>query len=473
MRRFLLLLGLCLLLSGPAGWVEAHVAPPPESFDTPEHIVGSGETLSSIARRYGADVHTLMRINDLADPREIYVGQHLRISLDPMEPDTREWQEHSLGLGENVALLAGRSGVSVDAMARANRLLNPGALLTGQTVRMPAQGEGMGLAMAGADETWTTLAIRQGLSRWEMMRLNPEPVYAGALVRLPGVQTTEGLPYPIVSVKLTPQPVYQGKTAILEIETAGLSTCEITYLERTEACYQQDLTHSYALIGIPAMQEPGNYELGLRVTAADGEAVVSMPLVVTAGRFNFERIDLPSNLQDLLDPELVQRESTRLAELQGLRSAERYWPLPYPLPVQASVSSYFGSRRSYNGGPYNVYHGGIDLRAGTGVPVHSPTAGVVVLAEPLAVRGNAVMVDHGWGVLTGYWHLSRIDVQVGQEVSAGQVLGLVGNTGRSTGSHLHWEMWVNGTAVDPLQWTTNFCPLPEPVRLMQNTRVAQ
>jgi murein DD-endopeptidase MepM/ murein hydrolase activator NlpD len=78
---------------------------------------------------------------------------------------------------------------------------------------------------------------------------------------------------------------------------------------------------------------------------------------------------------------------------------------------------------------------------------------VVVLAEPLFVRGNAVVLDHGRGVFTGYWHLQKLEVKAGDRVVAGQMLGEVGSTGLSTGPHLHWEMRVRGVAVDPLQWT--------------------
>jgi murein DD-endopeptidase MepM/ murein hydrolase activator NlpD len=76
----------------------------------------------------------------------------------------------------------------------------------------------------------------------------------------------------------------------------------------------------------------------------------------------------------------------------------------------------------------------------------------VTLAEPLSVRGNAVIIDHGRGIFTGYWHLSELDVTVGQSLNTGDVIGLVGNTGLSTGAHLHWEMRVHGIAVDPMQF---------------------
>ncbi len=74
------------------------------------------------------------------------------------------------------------------------------------------------------------------------------------------------------------------------------------------------------------------------------------------------------------------------------------------------------------------------------------------MAEKLVARGNAVLIDHGWGLVTGYWHMSKIDVKVGQRLTRGEVIGKVGNTGLSTGSHLHFELWVNGVSVDGKQW---------------------
>jgi murein DD-endopeptidase MepM/ murein hydrolase activator NlpD len=76
----------------------------------------------------------------------------------------------------------------------------------------------------------------------------------------------------------------------------------------------------------------------------------------------------------------------------------------------------------------------------------------VALAQPLQVRGNAILLDHGRGIFTGYWHLNELRVAVGQKVAAGDLIGLVGNTGLSTGAHLHWELRINGIAVDPTQF---------------------
>lgn len=128
------------------------------------------------------------------------------------------------------------------------------------------------------------------------------------------------------------------------------------------------------------------------------------------------------------------------------------------LPCPAPITSPFGTRRSYNGSGFDRIHAGTDFAAMPGAAIYAPAAGVVVMAETLNVRGNATLIDHGWGVYTGYWHQTEIKVRVGEVVQQGQVIGTVGQTGRVTGPHLHWEMFVGGVQVDPLQWTRQSFP---------------
>jgi murein DD-endopeptidase MepM/ murein hydrolase activator NlpD len=90
--------------------------------------------------------------------------------------------------------------------------------------------------------------------------------------------------------------------------------------------------------------------------------------------------------------------------------------------------------------------------------VYAPADGTVVFTGTLAVRGNAIVLDHGWGVMTGYWHLSAIHVTTGDVVAQGQHIGDIGNSGLSTGPHLHWEMRVNGVPTSGLQWVREEFP---------------
>ena len=122
---------------------------------------------------------------------------------------------------------------------------------------------------------------------------------------------------------------------------------------------------------------------------------------------------------------------------------------PHGVPVRTnSVTSEFGSRWHPISGGYR-FHTGLDLAAPQGAAVAATSPGTVVVAGWCGGYGQCVTIDHGGGVLTLYGHLSRIDVAPGQRVGQGQPIGLVGSTGRSTGPHLHYEVRINGQAVDP------------------------
>lgn len=463
MRRNVLFCFLSLLLLLSGFFPSAVLAQSLSALDADGptvHIVAAGETLFSIARRYGTDATTLAHLNDLSDPRKLYAGQPLLLPLSEGFPRA-DWQAHSLGLAETFSLLARRSGFDWLTLARANRILNPNALMLGQSVLLPPADTPMMLRVAPEGETWLTLALRHDLPYWQVARLNPQPIYGGMEWRLPGDSPSPYLPYPITALTLAPQPVVRGETTVLSLETAVQANCQITYLNKTEACYRQDFTHLFALVSLSPMLDAGTYTVELAVQYAGTEIALELPLVVASGRFGYERIDVSGSLSQLMNPALMEAERNALDAVADLRTPHRYWEFPFTYPVQAAISSYFGSRRSY-GGSYNTYHSGVDFRAGTGTPVRAPAEGRVVLAEKLAVRGNAIMLDHGWGLVTGYWHLSAIDVAVGDWVSKGQVIGRVGNTGLSTGSHLHWEMWVDAKPVNPLQWVEPFFPFPLP-----------
>ncbi len=461
-RRIALLILALLLLAGAtkAATVRAQASAPPYEI-APEHIVQPGETLFSIARRYGTDVATLCRLNAIADPRMIYVGQRLRIAPAADRPDLSRWMLRRIRLGEDAALLSRLARLPWPTFGTVNRLLSPESLLPGMTLYLPPQAEQTHLHLVAPQETRLDLAMREGLPFWTVATLNPTPFYADEIAALPGEGEATALPAPLRSVELAPQPLVRGDSAIVAVETeSAVADCRLRYLDHVEPCYPQDATHRFGFVSVSPMLDPATYTVTLELKLSDGsELALGFSLVVAPGRFSFERIDVPAGRQNLLDAQKIQEELQRLDALAALRTEERYWELPFDYPVHAAVSSYFGSRRSY-GGAFNSYHSGTDFRAASGTPVRAPADGVVVLAEPLFVRGNSIVLDHGWGVLTGYWHLSEIDVEVGQFVHRGEVIGKVGNTGLSTGAHLHWQMWVSGIPVNALQWTEPFFPVP-------------
>ncbi|MEM7798946.1 MAG: LysM peptidoglycan-binding domain-containing M23 family metallopeptidase [Chloroflexota bacterium] len=155
-----------------------------------------------------------------------------------------------------------------------------------------------------------------------------------------------------------------------------------------------------------------------------------------------------------IDAESIAAERARLFQLWEVVTPNVQWDTPFFEPVSGylSYSSLYGARRSYNGGPYSSYHEGLDFAAYRGSEVTAPSSGTVALAESLYVRGGAVIIDHGLGIYSGYYHLDEVLVGAGQSVAPGTLLGKVGTTGLSTGPHLHWDLLVNGEWVDPLAW---------------------
>ncbi len=421
-----------------------------------EHVVAAGETLFSIARRYGTTVDAIAHANGIPDPRQIYAGQRLVIpgALGPVEA----WTTHVVMPGETLQGIARQYGLDWQTVARANYLIHPTLLTVGQTLQIPADG---GKAPAGAlhavqaGETLSSIALRYGVSLWDLLRANwigrPPLSLPGQWLIVPGARPA-WMPSPFRKIDLYPVPVRQGGTLVIIVQTEEPVHLEGTLFGRTVP-FAEENGRYYAFVGVHAFTDPGLYELTLTATSDRGNAAVTVGVKVEEGGYGYERIDLPPSRAGLLSAEVIAAEQERLRSLRGLFTPQRYWNGPFRLPVEAAISSVFGTRRSYNGGPFNSYHEGVDFNIGAGALVRAPAGGIVVLAEPLQVRGNAVVIDHGWGILTGYWHLSRIEVTVGQEVRAGDIIGRVGNTGLSTGAHLHWDFWVGGINVNGLRWT--------------------
>ena len=178
---------------------------------------------------------------------------------------------------------------------------------------------------------------------------------------------------------------------------------------------------------------------------------------------NYQREDLYVE-STTIDPVVTEPENEQILSLTTSANPGRYWNTIFSSPAvyPDCFTSTYGTRRTYFGLNTNVeiegFHSGLDFCGGEGLQITSPAPGVVVFAGPLTVRGNATVIDHGWGVYSGFWHQSEILVQAGERVEQGQVVGLVGGTGRVTGAHLHWELWVNGVQVNPLDWLQRIYP---------------
>jgi murein DD-endopeptidase MepM/ murein hydrolase activator NlpD len=166
--------------------------------------------------------------------------------------------------------------------------------------------------------------------------------------------------------------------------------------------------------------------------------------------FGTEELSLPSHLVDLKakDLERVKKEAKQLQTLFESFREERLWRGAFVRPVEGEISGAFGLNRIING-KQGSPHTGVDLKAEEGIPILATNSGMVVLVDELFFTGKSVILDHGWGLYSMYFHLSEVSVKKGDRVDTGAMLGRVGSTGRSTGSHLHWGIKLNGARVDP------------------------
>jgi murein DD-endopeptidase MepM/ murein hydrolase activator NlpD len=169
----------------------------------------------------------------------------------------------------------------------------------------------------------------------------------------------------------------------------------------------------------------------------------------------------PVRLQHLTMPRRIERLYTypgRKKELATVRRAlltetpaER-WIGNFMIPIHGRYTTWFGERRIRNGRVVGT-HMGLDIAAPTGTPIRADNTGRVVLARALVMHGTTVVIDHGLGVISLFLHQSALRCHEGQMVHRGDIIGLVGQTGVATGPHLHWGVYVHGTAVSPLFWT--------------------
>lgn len=202
-----------------------------------------------------------------------------------------------------------------------------------------------------------------------------------------------------------------------------------------------------AFVGIPLNQPLGAAQLHYRL---DGE-VRTHAFEVTDKAYTEQHITLSN--PEMVNPnpqqlERIRRESQVQRNLY-LRFSDQALPEQgFVQPLQGTITSLFGHRRFFNGQPRNP-HSGLDIAAPTGTEVRAPAAGEVVLVDDLYYNGKTVFLDHGQGLITMYCHLSAQTVNPGDRVDQGQVIGLVGATGRVTGPHLHWSVSLNGYRVDP------------------------
>ena len=434
----------------------------------PYYMVREGDSLWQIAARFGVTLGELQEANGIRDPGQVVVGTKLVIPglrgvSGPLDAVT-------VSYGETLRSLSRNYGVSESALAQVNRILNPSEVYAGSTLIVPVAANQESPAVARAHlasgQSLLELAILEGSDPWSLVLQNglsgTSMALTGDILRSEPSQGNRllGLPAAISQVEVEPLQMVQGGTTVIKVYAPPGMTLRGSLAERNLNFFPRDFGY-VALQGIHAMTSPGLYPLSLEGETPDGwQFIFSQNVLIRDANFPYD----PSLEVDpiTIDPAVTEPEKELWESLAIPVSPQKMWDGRFGSPVPADFrdcwTSFFGNRRSYNNGTYDSFHSGLDFCGRVGTELYAVAPGKVVYTDTLIVRGGVVVIDHGWGVYTAYDHLSQILVEPGMTVQTGQVIGLGGDTGRTTGPHLHWEVWVGGVQVDPVDWLMRAYP---------------
>lgn len=256
--------------------------------------------------------------------------------------------------------------------------------------------------------------------------------------------------------ELPQQRVQNGKSLVLELIAedgvefvevlVGMERCRIYKNPNNEFKF-------YAFIPIDYYEKPAqkNFEV---IYKQNGEMQKKQGnFIVEDANYKKETLNVdPSKVTfSQNDKKRVEEEREEVMKIYSSISEKNFLTTPFKNPMESVVTSEYGNARLYNGS-FKSYHGGTDFRAPIGAPIQACNDGVVVLVKDRFISGGTILLDHGRGVYSSYFHMSRYDVKVGDEVKKGDTIGLSGNSGRVTGPHLHFGFRVNTKQVDPLDF---------------------
>lgn len=456
----LLVLGLFTL----TGYVRAQEGQPVY----PVYVVQPGDNLSAVASRFGVSLSDLAAVNGITNINMVNAGDELKIP--GLQGIQGRLVTERVDYGETLRSLSRRYYVPVETLAYLNHITSPIELFAGSNLvilekELPEQpGQRVSLKPG---QSLLELAILYETSSWTLANLNYLPGTGRALpgdvllIAGAGSQGPGSLPGEITQVQVTPLPFVQGKASVIKLQADQPLSIQGQLMDRSLSFFLQEDGRYVAIQGVHAMLPPGAYPLTLSGQLEDGTPFGFSQLVqVNDGGYIYEEI--PGVDPVTLDPSVNKPEDEQWKALTEPITSQRLWEGPFKFPSPSHFydcwPSTFGRRRSYNQSGYNYFHTGLDVCGQVGTEIYAPAVGEVVFTGELTVRGNAIMVNHGWGVYSGFMHLSEILVEIGDWVEPGQLIGKVGDTGRVTGPHLHWEIWAGGVQVDPLDWLAQEYP---------------
>ena len=258
-------------------------------------------------------------------------------------------------------------------------------------------------------------------------------------------------------IDISSSSVSNGRTVAIEFEKKNnLEYENIEFEKKHFQVFKHPLKDDklYALIPVSYYEKPGTKSFKINYKQDGKETSQKMFLKIEDGKYKKEEITVSASKVNPKSKEVQERISKEYKEamkIYGTVTPKSYIDSEFIMPLDSFITSDFGKARVYNGS-LKGYHSGTDFRAQVGTELIASNDGVIALVKKRFYSGGTVLIDHGQGIYTCYFHMSDFAVKEGEKVKKGQVIGLSGQSGRVTGPHLHFAVRINGVQVDPLQF---------------------
>ncbi len=250
--------------------------------------------------------------------------------------------------------------------------------------------------------------------------------------------------------------ISNGATSLIEFKKEkNIQYEKITLGKKSFQVYQHpsDESKMYALLPISYYQKQAYKMVKISYKKNSSAKSESISVKIKDGEYKKEKIQVTKSKVNpkKKHSKRISKEYHEAMKIYGTSTKKNYLSSKFMLPLDSFITSDFGKARVYNDTLIG-YHSGTDFRAKVGTPIQASNDGVIVLVKDRFYAGGTVIIDHGQGIYTCYYHMSKFDVKKNQEIKKGDIIGLSGKSGRVTGPHLHFSVRVGGVQVDPLQF---------------------
>ncbi len=436
----------------------------------PEYIVGEGDFLSIVADKFSTTVDAILEINNIPNADSVLVGD--RIKIPSLKGIAGVISTESVKIGDTIRNISIQSDMSEEKIIEINRITSPSEIYAGSTltiVQNPNSDAFSSVDFFDQGQTLIEKSVLQNANPLVLEKINQLNGSWDISDKLLLYAKVSGDSNPVIRsvsplvdiLEIKQLPLTQGETHVVHIRTPYNLTFSGT-VDNQDLRFFQDIEDSadwYALFGIDAMEDTGLTDFAVYGSDPEGNAFeLEQKVIIAARQFVSEVVEGvdASTLEDYTNQIDDQTLST-IVQTSPARSWGSYLSYPVDEPCFASG---FGNHRTYNSGSYQNYHTGVDFSVckAANLNIYAAADGEIVFAGLLPIHGGHTIIDHGWGVYSTYSHQAEIFVTAGQTVKRGDLIGIIGSTGRSVGPHLHWEVKINGVYVNPMTWLNTTFP---------------